>query len=110
MADILGTFYQAKKVRIGTSPSSPGVISGEPVTPVNPQGSNPSHSPVTIGTANGLSLRSRLSLGLASSGRCFVVLTWDTFNGKLEGEQSLADQSAFGTGASKYAIGTVILV
>ena len=41
MADILGTFYQASKVRVGTSPSSPGVIAGDPVIPVNPPGSNP---------------------------------------------------------------------
>lgn len=39
MADVLGTFYQALKVRQGTSPSSPGFVVGEvPSTPVNPPG------------------------------------------------------------------------
>lgn len=42
MADVEGEFYKSQKVRIGTSPSSPGVIVGEPVSPVNPPGSNPS--------------------------------------------------------------------
>ena len=88
MADILGTFYQASKVRVGTSPSSPGVIAGDPVIPVNPPGSNPSHSPVTIGSpANGLSIDGSqvLTIGLASSGVTGALsgTDWDTFNSKL---------------------------
>jgi hypothetical protein len=38
MADVSGKFFSAKKVRTGVSPSSPGVIVGETLPPVNPPG------------------------------------------------------------------------
>ena len=38
MADVSGKFFSAKKVRTGVSPSSPGVIEGETLPPVNPPG------------------------------------------------------------------------
>ena len=88
MADVQGTFYQASKVRIGTSPSSPGLIIGTvPTTPVNPDGSGSSHLPVAIGSpANGLSITSGqvLSIGLASAGITGALsgTDWSTFNNK----------------------------
>jgi len=58
MADVQGTFYQATKVKVGTSPSSPGLISGTvPVNPVNPEGTTIGHVPVSIGGyPNGLTI------------------------------------------------------
>lgn len=58
------------------------------------------HDPVTIGTANGLSLLSQeLSLGLASSGVTGALsgTDWNTFNSKIGGTIA-SGQIAFGTG------------
>jgi hypothetical protein len=61
----------------------------------------PIHDPVTIGTANGLSLSGQvLSLGLASGSTNGALSStdWTTFNNKIGGTIS-ASQVAFGTGA-----------
>jgi hypothetical protein len=68
MANVQGKFYTAETQRRGVTPSSPPNAVDEPVNPVNPPGSTPSHSPVTIGTpANGLSLVGQeISLGIGA--------------------------------------------
>jgi len=87
MADISISKSRGKKYLGGSSPMVPAFIVGDDPIPLNPPGSNTSHSPVTIGSpANGLSLVGQeLSLGLASSGVTGALsgTDWSTFNGKL---------------------------
>jgi hypothetical protein len=53
MADVSGKFFSAKKVRTGVSPSSPGVIVGDTLPPVNPPGSSlADYVPYTGATQN----------------------------------------------------------
>lgn len=84
MANVEGTFYSATTQRRGVTPVSPPNAVDDPVTPLNPPGSNPVHDPLTLGIpANGLSLIGQeLSIGLASSGVTGVLsgTDWDKFN------------------------------
>lgn len=67
---------------------------------IRPQINN--HNPVTLGTANGLSLSNQvLSLGLASAGVTGALsgTDWTTFNGKIGGSIA-SGQVAFGTGVN----------
>lgn len=84
MANVEGTFYSATTQRRGVTPVSPPNAVDDPVTPLNPPGSNPVHDPVTLGTpANGLSLvGQQLSIGLASASATGALSStdWDKFN------------------------------
>lgn len=68
MEDISISKSRGKKYLGGSSPMVPAFIVGDDPIPLNPPGSNTSHSPVTIGSpANGLSIVGQeLSLGIGA--------------------------------------------
>jgi len=77
MADILISKSRGKKYIGGSSPMVPAFIVGDDPIPLNPPGSNTSHSPVTIGSpANGLSLAGQvLSLNPNDIGAVLITGT-----------------------------------
>jgi len=106
MADVQGTFYQASKVRIGTSPSSPGLIIGTvPTTPVNPDGS-------------GLTIHNNTQGKQGGDGTNFYHLgqnQYDAlFNYKLAGEEwssyIIDDSFAFGEPSVGSAFGNGVFI
>jgi hypothetical protein len=90
MADISISKSRGKKYLGGSSPMVPAFIVGDDPIPLNPPGSNTSHSPVTIGSpANGLSLSGQvLSLNPNDIGAVLITGT-QTITGAKTFDNSL---------------------
>jgi hypothetical protein len=92
MADVSGKFFSAKKVRTGVSPSSPGVIVGETLPPVNPPGGGLNSVGLTMPAAFAVA-----NSPLTSNGTIEVTGA-GTSSQFVKGDGSL-DSTAYGTGS-----------